>query len=269
MLFEGNRSVYDLVMPVGFELFEKYAPAIAALPEADKLSKNDLYVPAFERFSGRCGSKKQYQLSMYYAPFDYVNDQAMIAIIGITPGEQQMLIAFKAARTALAAGQSYVEACTQAKIQASFAGQMRVNLIDWLNGIGLPTALGISTSKDLFESQRDLLHTTSAIRYPTLINGKNYSGYSPSWNRVTVLNRHVRHLLASELRRMNNALIVTLGRTVREAVLASMSGESVADRLINLPHPSSGKGYEDRKKDYMAHRSEYGEKVSNWFAGMR
>ena len=40
-------------------------------------------------------------LDIFYAPFDYLNRDAKIVIIGITPGLQQMTNAIRAARTEL------------------------------------------------------------------------------------------------------------------------------------------------------------------------
>ena len=35
--------------------------------------------------------KKDGNIEIYYAPFDYINTKAKIVIVGITPGLQQML----------------------------------------------------------------------------------------------------------------------------------------------------------------------------------
>ena len=83
---------------------------------------------------------------VFYAPFDSVNMSAKVAVVQITPGFQQMEIAFRSARAALVNGETGVEACRQAKAQASFAGPMRRNLISMLavgRAGGSPNGLGI------------------------------------------------------------------------------------------------------------------------------
>jgi hypothetical protein len=46
-----------------------------------------------------------------------------------------------------------------------------------LDGVGLHTKLGIDSSRSLFGgADAELLSGTSAIIYPTFINGKSYSG---------------------------------------------------------------------------------------------
>jgi len=40
--------------------------------------------------------EKDGNIEIYYAPFDYINSKAKIAIVGITPGLQQMTQSFQA-----------------------------------------------------------------------------------------------------------------------------------------------------------------------------
>jgi hypothetical protein len=70
------------------------------------------------------------RLRIVWAPFDYINESAAIAIVGISPGWQQTQIAYEEAATALKEGKSYKTACIRAKMRASFAGTMRNNLIE-------------------------------------------------------------------------------------------------------------------------------------------
>ena len=69
---------------------------------------------------------------------------------------------------------------------ASFKG-MRRDLAQWLDDLGLAAVLGLRSCSELFEdSHRALLHTTSAVRYPVFVRGRdgsltNYSGSSPEF----------------------------------------------------------------------------------------
>ena len=70
-------------------LFDFYADAIARLPE--RLSERDVCTAQFLLH-------EEGSLKIYYAPFDYVNKDAKIALVGITPGAQQMAVAFSSAQ---------------------------------------------------------------------------------------------------------------------------------------------------------------------------
>src|SRR5712692_1816844 len=98
-------------------------------------------------------------LEIYYAPFDYVNEKAKLAIVGITPVLQQMEIGLRQAQAAFLEGLTPSEACQRAKQHASFAGRMRTNLVEMLDNIGLPHLLGTGSTADLFSNRHELLHT--------------------------------------------------------------------------------------------------------------
>lgn len=107
-------AAYTLFCPS----FERYADAIAGLPDRDRFLKTDLLVGQFRVF-------KSESLEIYYAPFDFLNVEAKVAVVGITPGWTQMEIAFRQAWTVLRNGGSAMEAVRKAKAQASFAGAIR------------------------------------------------------------------------------------------------------------------------------------------------
>ena len=55
---------------------------------------------------------------------------------------------------------------------------MRTNLVKMLDHIGANHYLRLSSSAELFGTRKDLVHYTSALRYPVFKNGENYSGSS-------------------------------------------------------------------------------------------
>jgi len=148
------------------ELFGRYADRISALPERHEFSKADLLIPQFRLF-------KEKSLEIYYAPFDFVNTQAKVAIVGITPGWTQMEIGFRQARAGLRDGLSSCEALQRAKREASFAGTMRKNLVRMLDETRLQNGLGLASCETLFENSSRFLHTTSVIRYPAFVRGRS------------------------------------------------------------------------------------------------
>ncbi len=242
--------------------FSEYAEAILSLPEAS--SPGDLSVDPLLLESTD-------NLLIYYAPFDHINTAAKVIIVGITPGERQMLLAFDAARQALVRGMSAEAVLEAAKRAASFAGSMRSNLAGMLDGIGLHTALGLTSTARLFEDDGwPLLHPTSAVRYPVFKRDrhgspKNYSGTAPDLATSPVLMRYVYHILVPEIVSISNALVIPLGsavqRTLRRVV---QEGHLRSDRcLFDFPHPSGANG--SRVKDYAKHRLEMEAVISRWF----
>lgn len=239
-------------------LFSRYASSIALLPSHNPLTKDDLLVPTFLLH-------QENGLEIYYAPFDYVNENAKIVLIGITPGWTQMEIGYRFAKQGLQQGMSPNDVCAYAKRQASFAGSMRKNLIEMLDRLELPKVLGIASSALLFSDHRDLLHTTSAIRYPVFVEGQNYTGHKPKLLKTSVLRRYVREVLSEELNLINDALIIPLGKSVSDALRMLIDdGRLIPERcLLDFPHPSGANGH--RVRQYANMQTEFKRIVKVWF----
>lgn len=186
--------------------------------------------------SGAAGGRR---IDVAYAPFEHLNADARIVIVGLTPGRQQMGNALRELRRALVAGASPDDALAAAKIHASFSGPMRTNLVDLLDAIGVARLLGISSTATLWTTDTRLVHFTSALRNPVFIDGANYSG-SPSMLTTPMLLDQLRSGFAKEVAALPNALFVPLGPKVSEAVeLLVREGMVKDERLLSgLPHPS-------------------------------
>jgi hypothetical protein len=250
-------------MPLPFTppLIGRFAEPIRSLPQLPEYGPEHLCTPTFRLHADS-------SIEMFYAPLDYVNTSAKVAIVGITPGFQQMEIAFRTTRAALAAGKSGAEACRQAKVQASFAGPMRRNLISMLADIGLHDCLGISDPALLFDTYFPLLHTTSAIRYPAFVHGDkydNYTGHAPALLRHPVLHDMVFDVLSLELAEVPGALIIPLGKAV-EGCLSALISAGVLSRercLFGFPHPGGGNGH--RKRQLELNSDMLKTKTAGWF----
>jgi hypothetical protein len=240
-------------------LFDRFAPAIASLSVDHPLKRQELLTDTFRLTS-------EGSLEIFYAPFDYLNPAAKLVLMGITPGWAQMQTAYREAASALWEGATALDACSRAKRVASFAGPMRRHLITMLDGLDVHRALGISSTAWLFDVEWPLLHTTSAIRYPTFVNGENYTGHSPSLLRTPVLRRFVVDVLAPELAMVPSALIVPLGSAASQVVKFVIEAGTLASErcLIGFPHPSGGNGY--RVRQYREHRDAMRATVAEWFA---
>lgn len=183
---------------------------------------------------GRDGS-----LATHYIPFDVVNPQAKVVLVGITPGFTQWRNAMIEAQRQLRAGASHEEARLAAKRTGAFSGSMRPNLIHLLDAIGLPRWLNIASCDALFGANAGLVQTTSILRHPVFVNGENYNG-TPNMTRTPFLQRQLLEHFAREVSQFNNPIYIPLGPKVSEGLrwLASQ-GVLQADRILDgLPHPS-------------------------------
>jgi hypothetical protein len=178
-------------------------------------------------------------LECWYTPFEHVNTTARIVLVGITPGQTQLLNGLREARAQLSCGSSVTEALAAAKQVGAFSGNLRQHLVALLDHVGFGTWLGLHSTLDLFGSARALLHTTSALRHAVFYKGKNYNG-TPDMLRHPVLRRHLLDHFAVEAANLPDAIFVPLGDKVA-AALDFLAGEGVLSRaqiFAGLPHPS-------------------------------
>lgn len=178
-------------------------------------------------------------ISIHYAPFDYIQKSARIVIVGITPGAHQARAALLEMQRELQCGRGIEAALAAAKVCASFAGPMRVNLVQMLDFIGVNRWLEVESVAQLWSKESHLVHFTSALRYPVFLNKKNYSG-QPRIRATDSLLSMVGTFLAAEANELQHALWVPLGPVSTDA-LQWLADQKVLDRsriLQGLPHPS-------------------------------
>jgi hypothetical protein len=205
-------------------------------------------------------------LSVYDAPWDWVNTAARVMLVGITPGAYQAQEALREAQACLREGYSAADTLRRADATGSFSGQMRGLLVTMLDGIGLAAALGLDSTARLFDTHHHLAALCSAIDYPVFVNGQNYGGASPSLARHPVLRSMVRACLGARISMAPNALVIPLGKAAEEAVsLLTADGLVSSDRcLTGFPYPSPGNGH--RVRQYAAHRAALIDQIARWAA---
>lgn len=212
-------------------LFDHFAELLKNVTEFDL--RSDLTL------GGRLTLKSAGGLTINYAPFDYIERGARLVIVGITPGAQQASNALCEARRNLVAGSNNAGALKAAKVFASFSGPMRNNLVAMLDHIGLNRWLNVPTAAEVWGPRSELVHFTSALRYPVFINGKNYSG-SPLMTTTPILRDLLFQCLAEEARALPNAVWVPLGPKAAEGVSVLVQERLLSpDRVFSgMPHPS-------------------------------
>ncbi|WP_109483289.1 hypothetical protein [Paraburkholderia sp. C35] len=212
-------------------LFGQYAATIEALD----LSR--IKVPA--QIPRSMCLDEEGELRCDYIPFDYVNPDARLVVVGITPGFTQWVNAIREAQIQIRGGAPATTALRAAKQTGAFSGAMRPNLVSLLDHIGIAQWLGISSCDALFKSGAHLIQTTSILRHPVFVDQANYSG-APSMIRTPLLQRQIEAHFVEEARLLCHAVFVPLGPKVSEGLdwlvqRGILPGERVLD---GLPHPS-------------------------------
>ncbi|MGY0691692.1 hypothetical protein ACW2QC_02720 [Virgibacillus sp. FSP13] len=204
------------------------------------------------------------KLSIYYSPVEYINDDAIILIVGITPGLHQMQKAYLKTRQLKSTGLDNESILHQAKLASSYEGPMRKNLIWMLDEVGLPNYLGLDTSAELFGDKNHFLHTTGLIPYPVFYKNKNYTGSTPRLLSNNMLCRYVQDCFVNDVSRLKNPVIIPLGVTVSK-VLSHFASKNQLDGclLTGFPHPSGANGH--RHKQFMLNKEGLKRGLASYF----
>lgn len=212
-------------------LFTRYANAIRTL-EVNKLTPGSP-LPADFLLA------QDDRLASYYTPFDVVNQQAKVVLVGITPGFTQWRNAMAEAQAQLVRGASPEQALTAAKASGAFSGTMRPNLVALLDAIGLHQWLKVPSASALFDSHPHLLQSTSIVRHATFVGAENYNG-TPDMTRTPLLQRMLLEHFAQEAAQLPQAVFIPLGPKVAKGLewLAARGAIDPSRVLAGLPHPS-------------------------------
>lgn len=235
----------------------RFAPILMSLPA--ELREEDVACPELLIHDETVRNKR---VQIYYTPFDLVNPDAKVLLVGITPGRYQMHQAVMAARAALLSGTSLDDAIRRANETASFAGPMRSNAVAMLDGIGLAGALNIDSTATLFDRNSAIAGSTSAVCHAVFVDGTNYTGHG--LEKLPILAAFTTQVLGTELMLTPDALVVPFGRAASQAVHACADA-GYLDRnrcLFGFPHPSGGNGH--RASHFARDREQLSHAVSAW-----
>jgi hypothetical protein len=156
------------------ELFATFRDRIGELPTSgpirDELMLNDAFL-----------LEREGDLQIFYAPVDWLRPRGRLAIVGITPSKETMRIALQTASRDVNDGRSDEEVLRGVKEAAPFSG-FRTQLIERLIWLGLAEHLGVSR-ENFWNEATPFIHSTSSVRYPAFVRGKNYSGRQPALDK--------------------------------------------------------------------------------------
>lgn len=209
-------------------LYAQFASIIASHP-IDELTQSDLLLVG-----------QSEKIKSFYAPFEAINTQAQVVIVGICPGRQQWQNALLAMQSALALNLPEKEALNLAKNSGAFSGAIRHNLTRLLDHIGLNERLGISSTSELFTDHQEMVQLCSALQQCILIHAKNYAGSAPSMLKNDFLKQHIYDYFIPMVLQLPNALYIPLGKGVDEVLnyISNLGYLKQEQILSGLPHPS-------------------------------
>lgn len=205
------------------------------------------------------------QLEVYYAPFEHVNEDAKIVIVGITPGLHQMKKSYETVWNLQKEGLDEETILQSVKNNSSFQGPMRKNLVAMLDELELHTYLGVSSTQELFDEASDHVQTTSILPYPVFYKGSNYSGATPNLLRNEMLKKYATEFFPKEMEKLHHPLIIPLGVNVSKA-LRYLEAEGLLSEhsiLEGFPHPSGGNGH--RHRQFEEHKEQMRQTVKKYF----
>ena len=181
-----------------------------------------------------------------YTPFEYVERNARLVIVGITPGDTQLKLAYEKAGLLLRDVESNEVVLRETKRVAGFGGSsMRPNLVRMLNHFGFADILGISDVEDLWGSKSHFLHATSVVPHAAFRNGKMFAGSFENVMSSSVLQESFLRDFVGSLEDLGNeAYFVALGATARDALdWCASKGHIKWDRVLGaFAHPSTNSG---------------------------
>lgn len=232
---------------------EEYIDKIKKLPIKNKYTKEELLKEDFL-------IEKENNIEIYYAPHnEYINHKAKIFIVGITPGFEQMSTAISTARKCLREDMDIDNIKYECKRNGRFSGSLRKNIISMLDEVKLNEGLDIDSCSELFEDKDHLLHTISLIPYSVFVKGRNYTGHTPKLIKSEFLMKYVYDNFLEDYSKLDDVLIVPLGKAVEEVLDELVSKNIIKEEHIlrGFPHPSGANGHrlvqlEDNKKSMIS-----------------
>ncbi|MDO6838938.1 hypothetical protein Q4602_05630 [Paraglaciecola chathamensis] len=191
-------------------------------------------------FSDELMIGSQGDIDVYFSPFEHINEQAKVVLVGISPGATQANNANIKASELLKSESSLEVVSEEAKQTGAFSGALRNNLVRLLDFIGINKKLHISSCESLFGVDSHLLHSTSVFRYPTTVGGQPISSANKGLSNP-LLKSMVDHCLADEFKKLpKSAFYLPMGQGV-DKILLYLCERGILSRsqlLIGMPHPS-------------------------------
>lgn len=168
--------------------------------------------------------------------FDYVNKDAEVMILGITPGPNQAVDVEDAKRLSK----------KELKRKYAFSGTlMRKNLIDELNYILLNEFLKIKDCKSLWEDDFSRVEMTSLLKNAVYKNNESKTPFNETQkiNNNEQLKNEFENGFKKDCGKYKNLrIIIALGKKIK-IIIDKLQKEGIIDKsvkILSIPHPSGG-----------------------------
>jgi hypothetical protein len=214
-----------------YPMFERFRSTIASITPVELRGEGT--------WLDRLEIAKSSNLRVCYTPFEYVNRQARIVVVGMTPGRKQLTDAIAECQRQLSAGEDADAVLRAAKKVGAFSGPMRPNLVALLDCIGVNQHLRIQSCASLFAGDARLLQSTSVLRNAVFVAGSNYSG-APSIGKTPFLRERLSEEFGEDARLLPDAVFVPLGDAAADGMNCLVASGHIrrSQVLEGLPHPS-------------------------------
>lgn len=114
---------------------------------------------------------------LYYVPFEWTNPEAKLVVVGISPGPNQIELAYRTASSKIKVGLADEEILKAAKMHGAFGSPtMRPNLIKMMEHFGFAELFGIEKVEDFWGSEADSFLGTSVVPHAAFRRDKPFAG---------------------------------------------------------------------------------------------
>lgn len=163
--------------------------------------------------------------------FDYVNPNAQVIIVGITPGNSQL----KDSRE----GKSLEEI----KRECAFAGKMRPNLIAMLDSIGINQMLGIESCRSLWGEDFSKVEMTSLLKDATFEIKKDgskemFKDTSKIAKSPKLTQLYERGFIEDCHHYSRAKIFVACGKSVYDRLIELQAKGIITAPIVGIAHPS-------------------------------
>lgn len=189
---------------------------------------------------------KEGKYSLQYIPFEHIAREAKLVIVGITPGNTQLDLAYQAAQELLNTERPEEEILTEVKKVGAFGGKsMKPNLLKLLRHFQFEKLLGIDDVESLWGENAGLLHSTSVVPQAAFKNGKRFNGSFDEVIASRLLKECFLDCFVPAVREINEkALFVALGPCPQAALDWCVKEGALRQEQVlgSFCHPSSAGG---------------------------
>ena len=189
---------------------------------------------------------KEGKYSLQYIPFEHVNLEAKLVIVGITPGNNQLDLAYQTAQELLKSGRPVDEILVEVKKAGAFGGKsMKPYLLKMLRHFQFEKLLGIDDVESLWDANAGLLHSTSVVPHAAFKDGERFNGGFDEIMASPLLEKCFLDCFVPSVREITRkALFVALGPCPKAALDWCIREGALRQEQVlgSFCHPSSAGG---------------------------